>query len=283
MKCDLHLHSHYSDGSFSPAEVLQKCQDRRLEVVSLTDHENIGGIQEAKETGDKLGIRVIPGIEFSSDFQGSEHHILGYFIDFYNQKLKEFLETWKESKITQIKEIIGNLQKFGFDVSLDKVINSAKGSLDRYHIVKALFPDHEKSTEDKEKHRVFFKKFLVEKSMGGGGLAFVEREKPDVQSVINVIHDTGGMAFWAHPFWKIKDESIIRGLAAILDRIGIDGVEVLYPHHIKEQAIILHKIAQDFSMYESAGSDFHRDDGSVRQLANFQDFGIKIDFPFSGQ
>jgi len=222
----------------------------------------------------------LPGIELSSDFQGGEHHILGYFIDPNDQKLKEFLETWKASKIDQIKEIIGNLQKFGFEVSSEKVINSAKGSLDRYHIVKAIFPDHEKSTEAKEEQSRFFRKFLMEKFHGGEGLAFVEREKPDIQSVINVIHDVGGMAFWAHPFWKIRDESVIRGLAKIFDKVGIDGIEVLYPYHNKEQADLLHKIARDFSLYESAGSDFHRKDDSVRQIAGFHDFGIEINFPF---
>ena len=280
MKSDLHLHSNYSDGSFSPTEVMQRCKDCGVEVVSLTDHENVGGITEAEEAGDKLGIRVIPGIELSSDFQGGEHHILGYFIDPNDQKLKEFLETWKASKIAQIKEIIGNLQKFGFEVSSEKVINSAKGSLDRYHIVKAIFPDHEKSTEAKEEQSRFFRKFLMEKFHGGEGLAFVEREKPDIQSVINVIHDVGGMAFWAHPFWKIRDESVIRGLAKIFDKVGIDGIEVLYPYHNKEQADLLHKIARDFSLYESAGSDFHRKDDSVRQIAGFHDFGIEINFPF---
>ncbi|HEY9584246.1 MAG TPA: PHP domain-containing protein [Candidatus Paceibacterota bacterium] len=280
MKSDLHLHSNYSDGSFSPTEVMQRCKDCGVEVVSLTDHENVGGITEAEEAGDKLGIRVIPGIELSSDFQGGEHHILGYFIDPNDQKLKEFLETWKASKIAQIKEIIGNLQKFGFEVSSEKVINSAKGSLDRYHIVKAIFPDHEKSAEAKEEQSRFFRKFLMEKFHGGEGLAFVEREKPDIQSVINVIHDVGGMAFWAHPFWKIRDESVIRGLAKIFDKVGIDGIEVLYPYHNKEQADLLHKIARDFSLYESAGSDFHRKDDSVRQIAGFQDFGIEINFPF---
>jgi len=259
---------------------MQRCKDCGVEVVSLTDHENVGGITEAEEAGDKLGIRVIPGIELSSDFQGGEHHILGYFIDPNDQKLKEFLETWKASKIDQIKEIIGNLQKFGFEVSSEKVINSAKGSLDRYHIVKAIFPDHEKSTEAKEEQSRFFRKFLMEKFHGGEGLAFVEREKPDIQSVINVIHDVGGMAFWAHPFWKIRDESVIRGLAKIFDKVGIDGIEVLYPYHNKEQADLLHKIARDFSLYESAGSDFHRKDDSVRQIAGFHDFGIEINFPF---
>ena len=280
MKSDLQLHSNYSDGSFSPTEVMQRCKDCGVEVVSLTDHENVGGITEAEEARDKLGIRVIPGIELSSDFQGGEHHILGYFIDPNDQKLKEFLETWKASKIDQIKEIIGNLQKFGFEVSSEKVINSAKGSLDRYHIVKAIFPDHEKSTEAKEEQSRFFRKFLMEKFHGGEGLAFVEREKPDIQSVINVIHDVGGMAFWAHPFWKIRDESVIRGLAKIFDKVGIDGIEVLYPYHNKEQADLLHKIARDFSLYESAGSDFHRKDDSVRQIAGFHDFGIEINFPF---
>lgn len=279
MKIDLHMHSCYSDGKLSPTELAQKCKDCGLEVISLTDHENIAGIAEAKKAGDKLGISVIPGIEFASEFQGGEHHILGYFIDPLSQKLKEFLNEWRQSKVDQIKEMIKNLQGFGFDVSFERVVSIAKGSLDRYHIAMAIFPDREKTTEGKEEHRTFFKKYLSEKSMGGEGLAFVERKKPDTQSVINVIHNAGGIASWAHPFWKIKEESVIRELALTFRKIDLDGIEIIYPHHTKEQTMFLYKITQDLSMYQSAGSDFHRKDDSVRQLASLQGFGIEINFP----
>lgn len=279
MKIDLHMHSHYSDGKLSPAELLQKCKDCGLEVISLTDHENVAGIAEAKKVGDKLGISVIPGIEFASEFQGGEHHILGYFINPSSQKLEEFLNKWRQSKIDQIKEMIKNLQGFGFDVTFEQVVSIAKGSLDRYHIAMAIIPDREKTSEGKEEHRAFFKKYLSEKFMGGEGLAFVERKKPDIRSVINVIHSAGGIAFWAHPFWRIKEESVIRELVLTFHGMGLDGIEIIYPYHTKEQTMFLHKITQDLSIYQSAGSDFHRKDDSVRQLAGFQGFGIKINFP----
>lgn len=281
MKLDLHMHSHYSDGRLPPADLLQKCKEKGLEVISLTDHENVGGIPEAKQAGEKLGVRVIPGIEFAVGFQEREHHILGYFINYDSLKLKEFLNIWRKSKITQIKKIVENLQRFGFKVSFEEVMAGVRGSPDRYHIALALFPNFEKSVEEKEKQKAFFKKLLLEKSVGGEGLAFVDREKPDVQSVINLIHDSGGMAFWAHPFWKVKEASVIKELASTFRKMGLDGVETLYSHHSQEQVLSLHQIAQSLSMYESAGSDFHREDGSARQIGNFQAFGIEINFPFS--
>ncbi|MBI2041429.1 MAG: PHP domain-containing protein [Candidatus Nealsonbacteria bacterium] len=274
------MHSYYSDGRFSPTELLGKCKDSGLEIVSLTDHENVGGIDEALEAGEKLGIKVIPGIEFATEFQGQEHHIIGYFIDRNSQKLKEFLDKLKESKAEQIKEIIKNLQAFGFRVSFEEVASLAKGSLDRYHIVLTILPDHEKTLKGKEEHRDFFKKFLMEKSGGGEGLAFVERKKPDIRLIIDAIHESGGVAFWAHPFWRIKDGSIIRELAATFKKMKLNGIEVLYPYHSKDQSLLLHELGRDLLLYESAGSDFHREDTTIRQLANFQDFGIKINFPF---
>lgn len=280
MKFDLHMHSWYSDGSFTPAQVVQKCKEKGLEVISLTDHENVGGIREAENAGGELGIKVISGIEFSVGFQREEHHILGYFVDCHSAKLAEFLKAWRESKVAQIKKIIENLRQFGFEVSFEGVIARSHGSLNRYHIALAMFPDFEKSAEETEKQKAFFKKFLLEKSVGGEGLAFAEREKPDIQSVIDVIHHAGGMAFWAHPFWKIKDMSVIQKLAPIFRKIGLDGIEALYSHHSREQALALHEIANNFSMHESAGSDFHREDGSIRQIANFQTFGIEINFPW---
>jgi len=277
LKIDLHLHSHYSDGGLSPENLLQKCKDCGLETVSLTDHESAGGILGAEEAGKTLGIRVIPGMEFAAAFQGKEHHILGYFMDFGNSKLAEFLNTWKETKITQIKAIIKNLEGFGFKISFEEVSAQVRGSLDRYHIALAMFPNADKSAEELQKRKDFFKKFLFEKSVGGEALAFAEREKPDLQSVIGVIHGARGLAFWAHPFYKIKNMAAIQDLALVFRKMGLDGVETLYSHHSQERSLLLHKITQDNLMYESCGSDFHRDNGltPVRQIASFQTFGIE--------
>lgn len=280
MKIDLHLHSYYSDGSLSPANLLQKCKDCGLEIIALTDHESSGGIPEAQEAGKALGIRVLPGMEFTTVFRGREHHILGYFMDFNNPRLAEFLRVWKETKAVQIQAIIKNLQGFGFKIFFEEVMAQVRGSLDRYHIASALFPNSDKSAEEREKRKDFFRKFLFEKSAGGEGLAFIERERPDIQSVLDTIHHAGGIAFWAHPFFKMHDNSLVQELALVFHGFGLDGLETFYSFHDQNMASLLHKIAQDNSMHESCGSDFHRDDSlshdSVRQIANFQDFGIKI-------
>lgn len=280
MKFDLHMHSHYSDGRFSPAELLQKCRDRGLEVVSLTDHETVLGAAEAAEAAQKLGIRVIPGLEFTSVFQGDECHILGYFVH-DNPALKRFLDTWKETKLAQIQEIISNLQKFGYELSLEDVLARVKGSLDRFHIALAVFPNSDKSAEEAEKRKAFFRKYLLEKSSGGEGLAFAKRQKPDAQSVIGTIRESGGLSFLAHPFWRTKDRSVIAQKASNLKELGLSGIEICYPSHNEEQVRFLHEIAQDLSLFESGGSDFHREDGfSDRQLAKFETFGMEINFPF---
>ena len=142
-----------------------------------------------------------------------------------------------------------------------------------------IFPDFEKSAEEKEKQRAFFRKYLLEKSVGGEGLAFAERKKPDIQSVVKAIHDAGGVAFWAHPFWKNKETPAIKELLSTFRKMGLDGMEALYSFHSRKQALFLHKIARNLSMYESGGSDFHREDGSIRQIANFLTYGIELNFP----
>ncbi|MBI2626270.1 MAG: PHP domain-containing protein [Candidatus Nealsonbacteria bacterium] len=273
------MHSYYSDGSLSPSVLVQKCKDKGLEIISLTDHENTGGIPEAQEAGSKSGIKVIPGIEFSVDYQGDEHHILGHFIDYRSQQLWDFLEAWKKTKIEQVEKIINNLKRFGFEVSLEDVLAKTKGSLDRIHISSVMFPDWEKIPELAEKQKIFFRKYLLEPPTGQG-MAYAAREKPDIRPVIDLIHKTGGIACWAHPFWKNKDVKKTGELAAIFKSFGLDCIEVIYPFHDQGQTVALHKIAQNLSMYESAGSDFHREDLSSRQIASFQTFGIEINFPF---
>ncbi len=88
MKFDLHLHSYFSDGRYSPKIVVEECKKLGLEVMSLTDHENVDGVPEAMRAGEELGIKVIPGIELAACYHGEEYHMLGYFIDYQNPKLK---------------------------------------------------------------------------------------------------------------------------------------------------------------------------------------------------
>jgi len=287
MKFDLHLHSYFSDGKCSPEEVVQECKKLGIEVMSLTDHENVSGIPEATETGKRLGMEVIPGIEFATSYGGKEYHILGYYIDYQDQKLKVFLEKWRETKITQIKKIIKKLQRFGFKISFEQVMAQVWGSIDQPHISRALFQDVERNLPILKKYlkpkevnsqRAFFGKFLLERPFGEG-LAYAKRKLPGIREVVSLVRDSGGMTFWAHPFWKIKDAARIKKDALAFQKFGLDGIEVGYPFHSEEQALVLHLIAEELSLFESGGSDFHGDGHNIRRISNFQTFGLKLNLP----
>lgn len=284
MKFDLHLHSWFSDGRFSPSELARECYGAGLETIALTDHENTGGIYEAVDIGKTLGIKVIPGIEFSTEYRGEEHHILGYFIDHKNLKLKEFLISGGETKLIQIKAIVENLGQLGFRVTIEDVLAQVKGSLERVHISSAIFQRPENlellASQGVTERKGFFKKYLLEKPHGEG-LAFVERKRLKIEEVIGLIHQISGLVFWAHPFFKIKDKLVIEQRALEFNRLGLDGIEAGYSLHAQEQTIFLRQIAGKLSLYESGGSDAHGDGHKDRKIGNFQAHGAELNFPFN--
>lgn len=284
MKVDLHLHSFYSDGRLSPAEVVEKCKDLGLETISLTDHENVDGLPGALQAGQKLGIKVIPGVELDSSYQGEEHHILGYLIDHQNKGLKDVFIRRRQTRMPYIEQVINNLRALGFKVDLEEVIAQIKGSVHRSHIAWVVFHQNFQDNlsvlrkyEVDHSLKAFFQKFLLNGPRGEGlALQGTTEEMPKIEEAIELIKSVGGMAFWAHPFWENKDVSAARVKASYFQKIGLAGIEVCYPFHTQEQTRVLHQIVQDFLMYESAGSDFHGFDNSPKQIVNFQTFGIEL-------
>lgn len=278
MRFDFHLHSYYSDGLLSPAELTQKCQEAKLDIIALTDHENTNGFREALEAGNKFGIKVIPGIEFSVDYEEKEQHLLGLFIDHASPELKEFTRKGAESKRRQIAAIIEKLQKIGFAIEFEEVLKRVKGSLNRSHIGYAVL-------EKKENSEIlahfgvnnmsdFFEIFLKKK-------AYVERKRPSVKEVIELIKRLKGRAIWAHPCWK-QDIEEIRQMAPIFQKFGLDGLEVCYNTKFmdKERALALHAIAMKFSLLETGGSDFHSFSmDKFNKLADFETFGLDLNLP----
>lgn len=316
---DLHLHTDRSDGGLSPEEVVSKCKELGLEYIALTDHESVKGIPEALAAGERLGIKVIPGIEISCDYQGKEeHHILGYFINYKSRKLEDFLKEWRKTKIAQLKGIVEKLQGLGFEIELEKVLNQAKDVPARTHISDVIFlssfnldllrnPPKEWGVEEINNKRKFFKVFLKDchplkdeafryaegpsclttsssslSERVSGGMAFVDRERPPIEEVLNLISEIGGMSIWAHPFWKDNTIEQIKEEAASLKQLGLNGLEVLYSFYKNpEQVYSLHNLAQELGMMESGGSDFHDIvPDFLDKIADFKTYGIEINFPF---
>ena len=283
MKLDLHLHSCYSDGRLQPADLVRECKKIGLEMIALTDHETVEGLPEAIEEGGKVGVKVIPGIEFSvSDYEGKEQHILGYFIDYKSDLLREFLEFWEKTKIQQIKGMLDKLHGLGFEIEFKEVALQSKGHINRPHIAYAVFAsENPKNSAVLKQFGVetpgsFFGKFLREDSPIS---VYISRERPQAKEVIGLIKQLNGIAVWTHPLWMQGTPAKILEKARIFQQFGLEGIEVCYSRHFhsEEKALSLREIAQELGLYETAGSDFHAFDMNIyNKIADFDTFGLEL-------
>ena len=138
-RIDLHTHTNHSDGALSPTELVNKAHSLGLNIISITDHDSINGLEEAIIVGKDLGIEVIPGVEISTDIDNKEIHILGYFFNIQDQELHKYLNFFREERYHRAKRIIQKLRNFGLNITIDDVIQRAKNSaLGRPHIASTM-------------------------------------------------------------------------------------------------------------------------------------------------
>jgi len=241
-KVDLHSHTNYSDGFHSPEELVHKAKDAGIDILSITDHDSVNGIEEATKIGEKLGIEIIPGVEISSDLRGAEVHILGYFVDIDNKELEHYLTFFREERVRRAARIVEKLNNLGFEITLDDVLEKAKNSaVGRPHIAQAML--------EKEIVNTYFAAF--NKFIKNGGPAFERKVHLSPQSAFKIISDAGGLSFIAHP--AHMPENMIKEL---IDA-GADGIEVIHPSHSRELTRFYRGIVNEYFLLESGGSDFH--------------------------
>ncbi len=241
-KIDLHMHTLYSDGVFSPIELIDKAKDVGLETVSITDHDNLSGIEEAVRYGKKIGVDVISGIEISADIEDKEIHILGYFLDVNNDELQKSLTFFREERFFRAKRILKKLNQMGVDLSLESVMEFAKGSaVGRPHIALALVKGGYVGN--------FYEAFA--KYLGNDAPAYEKKIHISPESAVQLINDAGGLSFLAHPA-NIKESLLYQ-----IIKSGIDGIEVIHPSHSPQQIKNYKGIVNEYYLLESGGSDFH--------------------------
>lgn len=241
-KIDLHLHTLYSDGVYSPIAVVDKAKEAGLDIISITDHDNLTGIEEAARYGKKIGIEVIPGIEISTDIEDKEIHLLGYFLDLNNDELQKSLIFFREERFFRAKRIIKKLNQMGINLSLESVMEIAKGSaIGRPHIALALMKEGYVGN--------FYEAFA--KFIGNDAPAFEKKIHISPESAVKLINDAGGLTFLAHPA-NIKEALLYQ-----IIKSGIDGIEVVHPSHSPQQIKNYKGIANEYYLLESGGSDFH--------------------------
>lgn len=243
MSADLHIHTTASDGTFSPSQVVQLAQQKSLKGIAITDHDTTDGIAEALKEGERLNLKVVPGIEISTHLNQEEIHILGYFIDYQADFLQNQLHHLRRERILRNKKIIKKLNQLGYELEWEEVLTLAgQGSVGRPHIAMALQKKGYIRSIEEGFHKL----------LNHGAPAFVPRKKLTPQEAINMIHKSQGVAVLAHP-GLLKDKTIIKELLSW----GLDGVEVYYPLHKAQEISYFENLCQKYKLIATGGSDFH--------------------------
>jgi hypothetical protein len=244
LKVDLHIHTTFSDGRFTPAEVVKKSHVIGLKAIAITDHDTVEGIPQAMEEARKYNdIEVIPGLEINTYYNGQEVHILGYFIEYNKPDLKKILTDLLQKRIERAKKMTEKLKQLGIDISFEEIKARATGpSLGRPHVARVLIDKgYAKCIEDA------FEKFL-----NPGRPAYVPRHKLTPFNAVDIIKQSKGIPVLAHP-GLLCEKHIIHELIDY----GIMGIEVYHKDHTIEQVKYYMNFASDRGLLMTGGSDSH--------------------------
>lgn len=247
---DLHTHSTASDGTISPEGAIEAAARYGLAALALTDHDTIDGVPAARVAGERLGIRVIAGVELSAFQEDNEIHLLALHLT-HLEALEVRLSELRANRHTRAQKIVEKLNALGIPLTLDEVLQQSNGgAVGRPHVARALIARgvvHE--------FRDAFTRYL-----GNAGSAFVARERLSIEGAIAIAHEAGALAIWAHPGDGGRRERLEPLVAA-----GLDGLEIKHPSHSSEDVKRLQALADFFNLVPSGGSDWHgAPDGSRR-------------------
>lgn len=247
-RVDLHLHTTHSDGSCTPAEVIELAAKVGITTLAITDHDITTGVPEAVAAGKARGIEIIPGVEISSLLGGSELHMLGYFLDYEDASLNDRLTRLRESRHRRNPQIIERLQTAGIDITYDEVRALAgTDSVGRPHIARVLM----------EKGVISSVKEAFNLWLAYGRPAYVPRELPTPAEAILWIKEAKGLAVLAHPTWVKTTEGTLTDLVRRLKADGLDGMEVYYSTHTPRQTRDYLALSKQQGLLMTGGSDFH--------------------------
>lgn len=253
--CDLHMHSTASDGSRPPAEVVRHAHAAGLRAIALTDHDTVDGLAEAIAEGDRLGVRVVAGIELSAVEGNTETHVLGLHLDAVD-RMHERLEGLKRMRLTRAERIVEKLNALGIGITMADVLEQAgEGAVGRPHVARAMIA-HGWAGDSRE---------AFDRWLGFGRPAFVAKDRLAMTDAIGMIHEAGGIAVLAHP----GDAGRRERLEALVAQ-GLDGVEVRHPSHSPEVLQRLAALSAQLDLVPSGGSDWHGATDGYRTIGMMQ-------------
>jgi predicted metal-dependent phosphoesterase TrpH len=245
---DLHTHSSCSDGTNTPAQNVALAIERGLEGIGVTDHDTTAGLEEAFAAGTAREIEIVPGVEFSAEYEGASLHVLAYWMDPSHEGLRAELQRLTDTRFRRGELMIENLQGLGYDISFERVRELAGADLiARPHIAQAMVEAGIVATE----------KQAFERFISDDGPAYVPKHALHPIAALHLIRDAGGVCVLAHPgMWKgsgaVPDELIEQMASG-----GMAGLEVDHPDHADDQRARYRDVAERLDLVPTGASDCH--------------------------
>ena len=243
MFADLHLHTHFSDGTYSPEEMVEQARRHGLSVLALTDHDTVEGCARADSACRAAGIEFIPGAELTAEQEGSELHILGYYVDVHNPRFLSEVAKFQMVRQNRVREMVARLNQMAVPLTAEAVFALANCQAPgRPHVARALVAAGVCASLDEA-----FERFLKRHRP-----AWVPKFKMSATDAIDLIHHAGGAAVMAHPGLNRSDESIPAMVEA-----GLDGIECFHTKHSTATVEHYLGLADRFHLLVTGGSDCH--------------------------
>lgn len=259
---DLHVHSCRSDGTLTPSQLVDYAAQKGLEAFALTDHDTVEGLDEAIQYAEKLRSEqcpdkaaarkkiplVIPGIEFSTEYQGRDIHVLGLYIDYHDAAFAEQLQAFVDSRITRNRKMCALLQEAGISITYEKLLAEfPEAVITRAHYAQYLFAHgYVKSLPE-----------AFDRYVGDHCPCFVPREKVTPAQAVKLILSVGGIPILAHPVLYHMSDRNLDALTAQLKEAGLMGIEAVYSTYNAAEERSMRALAAKYGLLISGGSDFH--------------------------
>ena len=267
---DLHVHSNKSDGSLSPAQLVELAVKKKLSAFALTDHDTTDGLQEALEAASRynaslkdspdaaIPLEVIPGIEFSTEYQGRDIHVLGLFIEYDSPVFKKRIQAFVDSRILRNQKMCQSLAAEGIDISYEKLMEEFPCAvITRSHYARYLY-QHGYVKSMKE---------AFDRYIGDHAKHYIPREKITPAQAVELIKEVNGLAALAHPILYHMSDAALDALVSHLKDCGLDGIEAIYSTYSAKEERQIRQLAKKYDLLITGGSDFHGDNKPGLEMA----------------
>ncbi|HEX5235069.1 MAG TPA: PHP domain-containing protein [Silvibacterium sp.] len=246
---DLHCHTTFSDGSLTPAALLDHALNTGVRVLAITDHDTIQAYGAIREQACRRGVVLLCGVEMSTHLEGFERsvHLLGYFPAEPEAAFSDWLLHLQQGRAKRNTELLTRLQQLGLKIEWDEVSALAQRQVGRPHFAQVLL----------RKGYVATMKEAFTRYLGEGGLAWVERDEPTLASAIENVQSAGGMASLAHPVRISHDRQFVDRVVADHAPLGLEALECFHSEHSEEDVQFMLSLAHKYGLNATGGSDFH--------------------------